>query len=34
LRGGQITEQGTHAELMSVDGFYAELFRLQARAYQ
>jgi ATP-binding cassette, subfamily B, bacterial len=34
LRGGQITEQGTHADLMSHDGLYAELFRLQARAYQ
>lgn len=33
LRDGQVTEQGSHAELMDHDGLYAELFRLQARAY-
>jgi ATP-binding cassette subfamily B protein len=33
LRDGRVTEQGSHAELMDHDGLYAELFRLQARAY-
>ncbi len=31
---GGITEQGTHAELVALDGTYAELFELQARAYR
>ncbi len=30
---GQLTECGTHRELMTVRGLYAELFTLQARAY-
>jgi ATP-binding cassette, subfamily B, bacterial len=30
---GQLVEQGTHAELMDIDGGYAELFTLQASAY-
>ncbi len=30
---GKIIEQGTHKELMSLDGKYAKLFRLQAKAY-
>lgn len=33
LDHGQLTECGTHGELMAGGGLYAELFRLQARAY-
>lgn len=33
LDHGRITEQGTHAELMTLGGGYAELFTLQAQAY-
>jgi ATP-binding cassette, subfamily B, bacterial len=31
--GGRIAEAGSHAELMALDGLYAELYRLQAQAY-
>ena len=31
---GKIRESGSHAELMALDGRYAELFNLQARAYR
>jgi len=30
---GRIAEFGSHQELMTEDGLYAELFALQARAY-
>jgi ATP-binding cassette subfamily B protein len=33
LDGGKIVEQGSHAELMAVDGLYAELFSIQASAF-
>lgn len=33
LDGGRIVEQGSHDELMSRRGLYAELFSLQAAAY-
>ncbi|MFC0550187.1 ABC transporter ATP-binding protein [Planotetraspora thailandica] len=34
LDHGKVVEQGTHAELITVDGLYADLYNLQARAYQ
>jgi ATP-binding cassette subfamily B protein len=34
LDRGQLTEFGTHHELMTAHGLYAELFALQARAYR
>ena len=33
LKQGRLIEQGTHTELMALDGHYAELFKLQASAY-
>jgi ATP-binding cassette, subfamily B, bacterial len=33
LTDGRLAEHGSHDELMSADGLYAELFALQARAY-
>ena len=34
LQQGAITEEGTHDELVSRNGLYAELFRLQAEGYR
>jgi ATP-binding cassette subfamily B protein len=34
LDGNEIREAGSHAELMNIDGVYAELYELQARAYR
>jgi ATP-binding cassette subfamily B protein len=33
LSGGSLVEEGTHAELMAINGHYAELYRLQAKGY-
>lgn len=33
MRQGRIVEAGSHESLMAIDGLYAELFSLQARAY-
>jgi ATP-binding cassette subfamily B protein len=33
LRDGRVIERGSHRELMDADGYYAELFRLQASSY-
>lgn len=34
MDGGKITEQGSHKELMDLNGKYAHLFNLQAKGYQ
>ena len=34
LSGGRITERGTHASLIALEGAYAELFRTQASGYE
>jgi ATP-binding cassette subfamily B protein len=34
LRGGELVEDGTHAELVARGGLYAELFGLQAAGYR
>lgn len=34
LKEGQITESGTHYELMNLDGEYARLFKIQAESYK
>ncbi len=34
LRQGTIAEQGTHDQLLQLNGLYAELFRLQAEGYR
>jgi ATP-binding cassette, subfamily B, bacterial len=34
LQNGSIVEQGSHEELMKLNGHYAQLFLLQARGYR
>ena len=34
MKDGKIVERGTHDELMALDGFYHEMFMLQAENYQ
>ncbi len=34
LEAGRVTDQGSHAELMSRGGLYSELYQLQAAAYR
>jgi len=34
LRGGRVVEDGSHDDLVGAGGLYAELYGLQARAYQ
>ena len=34
LNGARVVEAGSHAELMARGGRYAELYRIQAKAYQ
>ena len=34
LREGSLVEQGSHAALLSAEGEYAELYRLQAASYR
>jgi ATP-binding cassette subfamily B protein len=34
MEKGRVVDSGTHAQLLSRDGLYAELYRLQASAYQ
>ena len=34
LAGGRLTEEGTHQELMSRGGLYAEMFEMQAASYR
>lgn len=33
LKNGEVIENGTHSELMAMEGLYAELFTMQASAY-
>ena len=34
LDGGRLVEEGTHAELLALDGLYAKMFKAQAEGYQ
>lgn len=34
LDGGRIVEQGTHAQLMTLDDHYAEMYTIQASSYR
>jgi ATP-binding cassette subfamily B protein len=34
LEDGRVLEEGTHEELLTRDGLYAELFQMQAAGYR
>ena len=34
MKDGQVVESGTHEELISLNGYYHEMFTLQAENYQ
>ena len=34
LEGGHVLEQGSHEQLITVDGIYARLFKIQAKGYR
>jgi ATP-binding cassette subfamily B protein len=34
LSGGRVIEEGTHEELLTKHGLYAELFEMQAAGYR
>jgi ATP-binding cassette subfamily B protein len=34
LAGGQLVEEGDHADLMALGGRYAEMFEMQAASYR
>ncbi len=34
IQDGRVLEQGSHEELMRLNGHYAQLFQLQARGYR
>ena len=34
MKDGKIVEQGTHEQMMALNGYYHEMFMLQAENYQ
>lgn len=33
MRDGEVVEQGTHAQLMDLGGYYNRMFRVQAESF-